>query len=86
MAAVSALDVITFTKSTLKPHHEEIFVNLVFAKTILRDNIKYVGAITEGGMNTWRDYEAKAYNMRTQALTQLGRMTAPKTKHTYPKD
>lgn len=85
-AGASTDDYINFRVSTLNPHHEEIFCNLVFAKAILRDNIRFIGEVNVGGMNTWRDYEVKAYNMRTQALTQLRRMTPPKTKRIYPKD
>ena len=42
-------DVIYFTKSTLKPQHEEIFCHLVAARAVLSDNINYINEINKGG-------------------------------------
>ena len=84
--ATAVDDVITFTKSTLKPQHEEIFCHLVAARAVLSDNIRHINAIPKGGANVWSDYQSWAERKLGEVLGKLERLSPPKTKRLYNRD
>ena len=83
-AAASENDDITFTKSTLKPQHEELFCHLVAARAVLSDNITYINAIDKGGTDVWRRYQEWGERKLAEVLSKLDRISIPQTKRRYP--
>ncbi len=75
---------ITFTKSTLKPQHEELFCHLVAARAVLSDNITYINAINKGGTDVWRRYQEWGERKLAEVLSKLDRISIPQTKRRYP--
>jgi len=78
-------DDITFTKSTLKPQHEELFCHLVAARAVLSDNIRHINEIPKGGANAWSDYQAWGERKLAEVLGKLERLSPPRTKRIYPR-
>lgn len=85
-AAVPKDDVIYFTKSTLKPQHEELFCHLVAARAVLSDNIKHINAIPKGGANVWSDYQMWAERKLAEVIGKMERLSPPRTRRSYPTD
>lgn len=79
-------DYITFVKSTLQPQHEKMLIELIVAKALISKGIDSIGEVNVGGMNTWRNFQDAGERRLGIVLSELRRMTPPKTKHTYPKD
>ena len=76
-------DAIVFTKSTLKPQHEDLFCHLVAARAVLSDNINFINAIPKGGANVWSDYQVWAERKLAEVMSKLNRISKPKTKRQY---
>ena len=85
-AAVAASTGITFIKSTLNPHEEEIFADLVAARLAINKAPKYFNAISLGGGNVWQNFLTWGERRLGEVLSKLRRLSPPKTKSTYPKD
>jgi len=77
---------IHFTKSTLKPQHEELFCHLVAARAVLSDNINYINANPTGGVEVWSRYQTWGERKLGEVLSKLSRLSPPKTKRRYPTD
>lgn len=84
-AATTATDVVTFTKSTLKPHLEELFCHLVAARAVLSDSINYINAINKGGVDVWRKFQEWGERKLGEVLSKLERIAPIKTKRVHPR-
>jgi len=82
-AATADGDVVTFTQSTLKPNHEELFCHLVVARAVLSDNINYINAINKGGPNTWANYQSWGERKLAMVLGNLKGIAKPRSKGVY---
>ncbi len=78
-------DVIYFTKSTLKPQHEEIFCHLVAARAVLSDNINYINEINKGGPEVYARFREWGERKLGEVLGKLDRISTPRTKRIYTK-
>lgn len=85
-AATVIGDAVTFTKSTLKPQHEEIFCHLVAARAVLSDNIRHINAIPKGGEAVWQRYQIWGERKLAEVLGKLERLSPPRTKRRYSTD
>ena len=72
-AASTDNDDIEFVKSTLSPSDEEVFAQLVSARTVLSDAIRHIGGISIAGAGTWFDYQSWARDKLAEVLGKLGR-------------
>ncbi|KKM11788.1 hypothetical protein LCGC14_1720630 [marine sediment metagenome] len=72
-AAVTDNDDIEFTKSTLNPQDEEVFAQLVAARTVLSDSIRHIGGISVAGAGTWLDYQTWARDKLSEVLSKLNK-------------
>lgn len=79
-------DVIFFTKSTLKPQHEEIFCHLVAARAVLSDNINYINTINKGGPEVYAKFRDWGERKLAEVLSKLDRISVPRASRVYPKD
>ena len=84
-AATVVDDIITFTKSTLKPQHEEIFCHLVAARAVLSDYIRHINEIPKGGASVVGNYRQFAYDKLSEVLSKLERLSPPRSKRSYPR-
>lgn len=84
--ATSIDDAISFTNSTLKPQHEEIFCHLVAARCVLSDNINYINAINKGGPEVYTRFRDWGERKLAEVLSKLDRISIPRTSRVYPKD
>ena len=83
-AATVAGDVINFTKSTLKPQHEELFCHLVAARAVLSDNIRHINTIPKGGTDVWFRYQQWGERKLAEVIGKMERIAPPRTKRRYP--
>lgn len=79
-------DVVTFIGSTLTPRQERFLVELTAARALISRAVDFIGEVTVGGMNTWRNFQEAGERRLALILSELRRTTPPKTKHTYLKD
>lgn len=84
-AAATNDDDITFTKSTLKPQHEELFCHLVAARCVLSDNINYINAINKGGPEVYARFRDWGERKLGEVYSKLDRIAPIKTKRVYPR-
>ena len=77
-------DVITFTQSTLKQQHEELFCHLVAARAVLSDNITKIDAINTGGADVWFRYQQWGERKLAETIGKMERLSPPRTKRRYP--
>lgn len=85
-AATAINDVITFVKSTLKPHHEEIFCHRVAARAVLSDNIRHINAIPKGGQAVWSNMQVWAERKLAETEAKLNSISKVEPKRTWPRD
>ena len=78
-------DDITFTKSTLKPQHEELFCHLVAARAVLSNNINYINANPTGGVDVWSRYQTWGERKLGEVLGKLSELSSPRTSRVYPR-
>ena len=83
-AALATGKAITFVKSSLLPHQEEIFAHLVVARAVLSDNIRHINSIPKGGQDTWSNYQTWAERKLAEVKDKLERSITPKSNRTYP--
>ena len=76
-------DGITFTKSTLKPQHEELFAHLVVARAVLSDNINFINTVNVGGAGTWQDFQGWGERKLGEVLGKLQNIKKLQTKRVY---
>lgn len=84
-AAASDNDDITFTETSLKPQHEELFCHLIAARAVLSDNIRHINAIPKGGAEVWARYQEWGERKLGEVLGKLERLSPPRTKRVYPR-
>ncbi|GAG55863.1 unnamed protein product, partial [marine sediment metagenome] len=84
-AVPTADDFINFTRSTLKPHHEELFCHLVATRAVLSDYIRHINEIPKGGASVVGNYRQWAYDKLAEVLGKLDRLSPPRTKRIYPR-
>ena len=82
-AASTADDDIEFVKSTLQPHHEEMFAHLVAARAAMSDSRRYINTVQEGGAATWQDFQGWGERKLAEVLGKLERLSVPRTKRVY---
>lgn len=82
-ATATADDVIYFTKSTLKPQHEELFCHLVAARAVLSLNIINIDAINKGGTDVWLRYQNWGERKLAEVIGKMERLSPPRTKRRY---
>lgn len=76
-------DAVTFVKSTLKPHHEEIYCQLVAVRTILSSNRATINKVETGGPGVWRDYQQWGELRLADAIRKLELLKPRRTKRSY---
>jgi len=79
-------DDITFTKSTIKPQHEELFCHLVAARAVLSQNITNIDAINKGGTDVWLRYQNWGERKLAEVIGKMERLSPHRTKRSYPTD
>jgi len=79
-------DVVTFIGSTMTPKQERFLVELTAARAAIAKAVKHFDAIPKGGDGTSGRYINWGERKLALVLSELRRMTPPKTGRTFPKD
>ena len=82
-AAVTDNDDIEFVKSTLQPHHEEMFAHLVAARASMSNSISLINKVNVGGAGAWADFQSWGERKLSEVLRKLNKIAVPRTKRLY---
>lgn len=84
--AATSADTVTFIGSTLSPRLERMVVDLSAARAVVSRSMNYIGEVTVGGMASWSNFLEWGEHKLSIVLSELRRMTPPKTNRVYPKE